>query len=109
MDCLGNGMRHSPLARSVRAAILCVGFLAATGCASTLARSAAAPKPQASQLARFGPCIGLGERFYDGLPEYGNLLPLMATITRRVNHRERLGVCYTTPQSLAAALDKSSD
>ncbi|HEY7769133.1 hypothetical protein [Longimicrobium sp.] len=72
-----------------------------SGCAP--ASSSTPPEPGSTKYSSTGrsPCQGRGERFFAGEPTEQSQLPGDATITRRVNQREWVGYCYTTPESVA--------
>ena len=81
--------------------LLVVLGAAASGCAPASSSTPAEPgSPKYSSTGR-SPCLGRGERFFAGEPTDGSQLPGDATITRRVNQREWVGYCYTTPESIA--------
>jgi len=46
--------------------------------------------------------------FYPAPPALNPTFPASATVTREVVHRGKPGVCYTTPESVSAALEKES-
>lgn len=74
----------------------------------TLAACASAPRETARYHSPSGPCDGLGEMFYPAPPALNPTFPASATVTREVVHRGKPGVCYTTPESVSAALEKES-
>lgn len=72
----------------------------ATGCAS-------APALRHEPFRGDNPCPGRGELFHAGMADSDTGLrpglPQNATIVRQATQRGYAGVCYTTPESLAAA------
>ncbi|HEY0024280.1 MAG TPA: hypothetical protein VGB24_15295 [Longimicrobium sp.] len=73
-----------------------------SGCAPASSSTPAEPgAPRYGSTGR-SPCLGRGEKFFDGEPTDGSQLPGDATITRRVHQRGWVGYCYTTPASTAA-------
>ena len=73
-----------------------------SGCAPASSSTPAEPgSPKYSSTGR-SPCLGRGEKFFDGEPTDRSQLPGDATVTRRVNQRGWVGYCYTTPSSTAS-------